>query len=49
MFTYFRKFINKWKINQGIYIELTSLDAIIPLNKEDKKNGTISCRNTRGL
>ncbi|EAF5292836.1 DUF3310 domain-containing protein [Listeria monocytogenes] len=37
MFTYFRKFINKWKFNQGIYIEPTSFDVIIPLNKEDKQ------------
>ncbi|HAA5484822.1 TPA_asm: DUF3310 domain-containing protein [Listeria monocytogenes] len=37
MFTYFQKFINKWKFNQGIYIEPTSFDVIIPLNKEDKQ------------
>lgn len=37
MFTYFRKLINKWKFNQGIYIEPTSFDVIIPLNKEDKQ------------
>ncbi len=37
MFTYFQKFINKWKFNQGIYIEPTSFDVIIPPNKEDKK------------
>ncbi|MGJ6136705.1 DUF3310 domain-containing protein [Listeria monocytogenes] len=37
MFTYFRKFINKWKFNQGIYIEPMSRDVIIPLNKEDKQ------------
>lgn len=37
MFTYFRKFINKWKFNQGMYIETMSLDATIPLHKEDKQ------------
>lgn len=37
MFTYFQKFINKWKFNQGIYIEPTSFNVIIPLNKEDKQ------------
>ncbi len=37
MFTYFRKFINKWKFNQGMYIEPMSLDVIIPLNKEDEQ------------
>ncbi|EAG7450108.1 DUF3310 domain-containing protein [Listeria monocytogenes] len=37
MFTYFQKFINKWKFNQGIYIEPTSFDVIIPPNKEDKQ------------
>lgn len=37
MFNWFRKFINKWKFNRGIYIEPMSLDVIIPLNKEDKQ------------
>lgn len=37
MFNWFRKFINKWKFNQGMYIEPMSLDVIIPLNKEDKQ------------
>lgn len=37
MFTLIRKFINKWKFNQGMYIETMSLDATIPLNKEDKQ------------
>lgn len=37
MFNWFRKFINKWKFNQGMYIETMSLDATIPLNKEDKQ------------
>ncbi|MBC1505569.1 DUF3310 domain-containing protein [Listeria sp. FSL L7-1509] len=37
MFNHIRKFINRWKFNQGIYIELMSLDVIIPLNKEDKQ------------
>ncbi|EAE9800592.1 DUF3310 domain-containing protein [Listeria monocytogenes] len=37
MFKWFRNFINKWKFNQGMYIETMSLDATIPLNKEDKQ------------
>lgn len=37
MFNWFRKFINKWKFNQGMYIETMSLNATIPLNKEDKQ------------
>lgn len=37
MFTYFQKFINKWKFNQGMYIETMSLDVIIPINKEEQK------------
>ncbi len=37
MFDYIRKFISKWKFNQGMYIETMSLDATIPLNKEDKR------------
>ncbi|WP_261983757.1 hypothetical protein [Listeria seeligeri] len=37
MFNWFRKFINKWKFNQGMYIETMSLDATIPLHKEDKQ------------
>ncbi|ECB9434573.1 DUF3310 domain-containing protein [Listeria monocytogenes] len=37
MFTYFRKLINKWKFNQGVYIEPMSRDVIIPSNKEEQK------------
>lgn len=37
MFSHIQKFINRWKFNQGMYIELTSLDATIPLNKEEKR------------
>lgn len=37
MFSHIQKFINKWKFNQGMYIETMSLDATIPLNKEDKQ------------
>ncbi len=37
MFTRVRKFISQWFINQDIYIEAMSLDATIPLNKEEKR------------
>ncbi len=37
MFSHIQKFINRWKFNQGMYIETMSLDATIPLNKEDKQ------------
>ncbi|EAG2419291.1 DUF3310 domain-containing protein [Listeria monocytogenes] len=37
MFNHIRKLINKWKFNQGIYIEPMSRDVIIPSNKEEQK------------
>ncbi|ECB9650013.1 DUF3310 domain-containing protein [Listeria monocytogenes] len=37
MFKFLRKFPNKWKYNQGIYIERMDIEEIILPNKEDKQ------------
>ncbi|EAD1122321.1 DUF3310 domain-containing protein [Listeria monocytogenes] len=37
MFKFLRKFPNKWKYNQGIYVERMDIEEIILPNKEDKQ------------
>ncbi|PCV75555.1 hypothetical protein A7O61_15415 [Listeria monocytogenes] len=37
MFNSLRKFLNKWKYNQGIYEERTGIEEISMPNKEDEQ------------